>query len=54
MFTIGAPPVKALFDKVGEAGKEKVKTALADIVKERFGNGPITLSNAATVGVGEK
>jgi SAM-dependent methyltransferase len=52
MFTVGAPPVKMLFDKVGEAGKENVRQALAAIVEERFGGGPIRLTNAATVGCG--
>jgi SAM-dependent methyltransferase len=52
MLTVGAPPSKLLFDKIGPEGKNKVHDALAEIVRERFGNGPISLTNTATVGVG--
>jgi ubiquinone/menaquinone biosynthesis C-methylase UbiE len=52
MLTIGAPPVKMLFDKVGADGKDRVHDALAEIVEKRFGNGPITITNTATVGTG--
>jgi len=52
MLSSGAPPVKLLFDKVGEEGKMKVREALEQIVQERFGNGKIEVTNAATVGVG--
>lgn len=48
----GAPPMRVLFDKVGEEGKMKVKQALQEIVKERFGDGPVRISNSATVGIG--
>jgi hypothetical protein len=52
MLTVGAPPSKLLFDKIGPEGKNKVHDALAEIVRERFGNDPISLTNTATVGVG--
>jgi len=52
MMTVGAPPVKMLFDKVGDAGKERVRDALAGIVTDRFGTGPIRVTNSATVGCG--
>jgi SAM-dependent methyltransferase len=52
MLTSGAPPVKMLFDKIGERGKASVHEALHDIIKSRFGNGPVIAVNTATVGVG--
>lgn len=52
MMTVGAPPVKLLFDQVGSEGKDKVRDALAEIVNARFGSGPIIVNNSATVGVG--
>ena len=52
MLTSGAPPVKALLDRVGESGQEKLRKSLNAIVDERFGNGPIKVTNTATVAVG--
>jgi len=52
MLTVGAPPVKVLFDRVGEAGKGEIKRALARIVQDRWGDGPMRLSNTATIGHG--
>ncbi len=52
LLTSGAPPVKVLMDRLGAAGEERLRDTLGDIVAQRFGNGPICLSNAATVGVG--
>lgn len=52
MLTVGAPPVKVLFDKVGEEGRGHVREALRELVAERYGDGPIRLSNTATVGSG--
>lgn len=52
MLTIGAPPVKKLTELVGEAGLEKIRDSLAEIVENKFGNGPIVITNTATVGVG--
>ena len=52
MMTSGAPAVQMLFDRIGESGKEKVEEALAGIVEERFGGGPIRVTNSATVGTG--
>jgi len=54
MFTVGAPPVEFLFSKIGPEGEVKVKEALKGIVSEKFGDGPVTLSNTATVAYGEK
>ena len=54
MMTAGAPPVKMLFDQVGEAGKSKVKDALQEIIASKFGDGPIRLTNSATLGTGKK
>ncbi len=50
--TSGAPPVRALFDRVGEEGVGRVRTALKSAVSERFGEGPIRLTNVATLGTG--
>ena len=52
VLTCGAPPVQALFDRVGPAGKERLEETLREIVDERFGGGPIRLSNTATIGYG--
>jgi len=53
MLTVGAPPVKILFDKVGDDGKVRLQNALAEIIEERFGNDTISLSNAATLAYGQ-
>jgi len=52
MLTIGAPPVKILFDQVGEDGQKRVQNALAEIIENRFGSDPISMTNVATVGYG--
>jgi SAM-dependent methyltransferase len=52
MISVGAPPVRFLFDKVGAEGKDKIHDALAESIENRFGSGQITISNTATVGVG--
>lgn len=52
MLTVGAPPVQVLFDRVGPSGKERLRQQLREIVDERFGAGPIRLTNVATVGSG--
>ena len=52
MFTVGAPAVQVLFDRVGARGERRLRDALREIVEERFGTGPITTTNVATVAVG--
>jgi len=52
MMTTGAPPVRMLFDRVGPAGKKKVREALDQIVEERYAGGPFALTNVATLGFG--
>lgn len=52
MLTSGAPPVQMLFDRVGPEGKGKLRDTLAGMIEERFGAGPIRLTNVATVGTG--
>lgn len=52
MLTVGAPPVQALFDRIGSSGQERLREHLHDIVRERFGDGPITTTNVATLGSG--
>jgi hypothetical protein len=52
MLTVGAPPVQALFDRVGPGAEERVHDALAQLIVERFGSGPIRFTNAATIGYG--
>jgi Na+/proline symporter len=52
MITVGAPPVKFLFEKIGTGGKDKIYHTLAEIIEKRFGSGQIIISNTATVGVG--
>ncbi len=52
MLTTGAPPVKLLLDRVGPAGRDKLRDTLAGIISQRYGSGPIRLTNTATVGSG--
>lgn len=52
MMTAGAPPIQVLFDQVGPAGQARVRDELRRIVDERFGGGPFTLTNVATLGSG--
>ena len=52
MLTSGAPPVQALFDRVGPEGKQRLRDTLGGVVRERFGDGPITTRNVATMGTG--
>jgi len=52
MFTVGAPPVQALLDRVGPDGKSRLRDALAELVEKRFGGGPIRTTNQATLGHG--
>jgi SAM-dependent methyltransferase len=52
MLTAGAPPVQVLFEKIGPSGQRRLRDSLAEIVEDRFGSGPITLRNVATVGSG--
>jgi len=52
MLTVGAPPIREIFDKVGIDGQEHVKETLKGIIKERYGDGPIHLTNTATIGIG--
>ena len=52
MLTTGAPPIKLLFDRIGAEGKDKLHDTLNEMLEKRFGNGPIILTNTATIGVG--
>jgi len=52
MLTTGAPPVQALIERVGPEGRERLSATLSEIIRERFGNGPLTTENVATVAVG--
>lgn len=52
MLTVGAPPARALLDRVGESGAEKIRETLAESLSERFGDGPLRFRNVATVGIG--
>lgn len=52
MLPVGAPPVPTLFDRVGESGKARLHDALRELVDERFGTGPIRITNVATLGSG--
>lgn len=52
MLTAGAPPVQDLFDRIGPSGKDRLRDCLKEIVYKRFGDGPIKLTNVATLGTG--
>lgn len=49
MFTVGAPPVQALLDRLGPGADIRLRDAHAAIVEDRYGSGPIRLTNTATV-----
>lgn len=52
MLTAGAPPVQALFDRIGPSGQLRLREELHEIIHQRFGRGPIQLTNVATLGSG--
>ena len=52
MLTAGAPPVQVLFDRIGPSGKERLRDELREIIEDRFGTGPIRMTNVATIGSG--
>lgn len=52
MMTVGAPPVQVLLNQVGAMGQERLRDALSRVILERFGDGPITTYNTATVAFG--
>lgn len=52
MLTVGAPPVQVMFDRIGHAGRDRLKASLYEAVEARWGDGPIRLANTATVGHG--
>jgi len=52
MVTTGAPPVKMLLEQAGAAGRTRLQDTLGRIVEQRFGGGPIQMTNVATVGRG--
>ncbi|MFW6052083.1 MAG: class I SAM-dependent methyltransferase [Myxococcota bacterium] len=51
LITKSAPPAQALLQKVGPEGREKMRSALADLARDRFGDGPLRFSNEAHVAV---
>lgn len=52
MMTSGAPPLQVLFDQVGPEGQDRVRDAVQAIVEDRYGGGPFTLTNVATLEAG--
>jgi SAM-dependent methyltransferase len=50
--TIGVPPIRKLFDQIGQDGIGHLHDALQSIVRKRFGDGPISVTNTATIGYG--
>jgi SAM-dependent methyltransferase len=52
MLTVGAPPVRMFLDRVGEVDRDRLRERLVEIVEERFGAGPIKITNVATLGSG--
>ena len=49
MLTVGAPPVRILFDRVGEGGRQRFRETLAELVEQRYGSGEIRTVNTALV-----
>ena len=52
MITTGAPPVRLLFDKIGEDGQGHLRKTLDEVVLERFGNSPLIFTNRANLASG--
>jgi hypothetical protein len=50
--TLKGGGVLQIFAKIGDEGLEAVRTALHEVVTNRFGDGPIRVTNVATIGVG--
>ena len=50
--TAGASPIQVLLNRVGSTGTDPVRNQLQRIVQERFSEGPIRLTNVATLGSG--
>ncbi len=51
IFQVSAPPARQLFAAVGPEVTARILAAMRSILEERFGDGPISLANTATVGV---
>lgn len=47
-----APPVAALMEQVGPEGRERFQEALPEVLRERFGEGPLVATNEAHVAAG--
>jgi ubiquinone/menaquinone biosynthesis C-methylase UbiE len=54
IFTSSAPPARALFAAIGPEGAKRVRDAMHEVLKERFGNGPVELKNTATMGIARR
>lgn len=52
LLTAGAPPVEVLLKRIGPEGRDRLQGSLAAIVEDRYGSGPICLTNVATLGTG--
>jgi len=53
MLTSGAPPLQMLIDQICPEGKEKLFESVHSLIKERYGTGPFTVTNVATLGCAE-
>ena len=51
IFTVSVPPARALFAQLGPEGTKRVTDAFRDVLMERYGDGPVEMSNTATLGV---
>jgi ubiquinone/menaquinone biosynthesis C-methylase UbiE len=54
LFFISAPPGRQLAAAIGPEATGRVKEAMHDVLAERFGVGPVELSNTATLGVARR
>lgn len=52
MLAVGAPPARALFERIGNEAVGKLRETLASNLAARFGDGPMRFRNVATVGIG--
>ena len=54
IFVISAPPARAFFERIGPENQARVEDAMRDILSQRFGDGPVALSNTANIAVVRK
>ena len=49
---LDARSVDSHFDRIGPSGVERVRESLGELVRARYGDGPFSVTNVATLGYG--